>query len=196
MQRGRVIAYASRQLKAHERNYPTHNLELAAVVFALKIWRHYLYGETFRVLTDHKSLKYLTTQKELNLRQRRWMELLKDYDCTINYHPGKGNVVADALSRKTRVKATTACIRATPSTEMMDLRKMNADLGMLSDGSILATLRIRPSLLDRIQEAQNRDREIHKWKKQMEEGKNKEIRLSREGVLMNKDRGMFLTWII
>ena len=84
----------------HERNYPTHDLELAAVVFALKQWRHYLYGVKCEVYTDHRSLKYVFTQKDLNLRQRRWMELLKDYDITILYHPGKTNVVADALSRK------------------------------------------------------------------------------------------------
>ena len=88
MQHDRVIAYASRQLKKHEQNYPVHDLELAAVVFALKIWRHYLYGETCQIFTDHKSLKYFFTQKELNMRQRRWLELIKDYDCTIEYHPG------------------------------------------------------------------------------------------------------------
>lgn len=100
MQKGKVIAYASRQLKQYEQNYPTHDLELAAVVHALKIWRHYLYGNKCDIYTDHKSLKYFFTQKELNMRQRRWLELVKDYDCTIHYHPGKANVVADALSRK------------------------------------------------------------------------------------------------
>ncbi|GJZ17592.1 putative reverse transcriptase domain-containing protein [Tanacetum coccineum] len=100
MQHGKVIAYASRQLKPYEVNYPTHDLELAAVVFALKIWRHYLYGEACDIFTDHKSLKYIFTQRELNMRQRRWLELLKDYDTNIQYHPGKANVVADALSRK------------------------------------------------------------------------------------------------
>ncbi|KAA0037248.1 pol protein [Cucumis melo var. makuwa] len=100
MQQGKVVAYASRQLKSHEQNYPTHDLELAAVVFALKILRHYLYGEKIQIFTDHKSLKYFFTQKELNMRQRRWLELVKDYDCEILYHPGKANVVADALSRK------------------------------------------------------------------------------------------------
>ena len=100
MQRDKVIAYASRQLRNHEKNYPTHDLELAAVVFALKIWRHYLYGGKCKIFTDHQSLKYLFSQKDLNMRQRRWLELLKDYDCEILYHPGKANVVADALSRK------------------------------------------------------------------------------------------------
>ncbi|WVZ97895.1 hypothetical protein U9M48_043398 [Paspalum notatum var. saurae] len=96
MQEGRVIAYASRQLRKHEANYPTHDLELAAVVHALKIWRHYLLGNTCHIYTDHKSL----TQPELNMRQRRWLELIKDYDLEIHYHPGKANVVADALSHK------------------------------------------------------------------------------------------------
>jgi len=100
MQEGRPVAYASRQLKVHEKNYPTHDLELAAIVFALKSWRHYLYGSQFQVFSDHKSLKYLFDQKELNMRQRRWMEYLKDYDFELLYHPGKANVVADALSRK------------------------------------------------------------------------------------------------
>ena len=86
-------------MKPHEQNYPTNDLELATVVFALKIWRHYLYGEKCRIYTDHKSLKYLLTQKEFNLRQRRWLELFKDYDCIIDYHLEKANVVVDALSR-------------------------------------------------------------------------------------------------
>ncbi|GJW31315.1 putative reverse transcriptase domain-containing protein [Tanacetum coccineum] len=102
MQREKVISYASRQLKIHEKNYTTHDLELGAVVFALKIWRHYLYGTKCTVFTDHKSLQHILDQKELNMRQRRWLELLSDYDCEIRYHPGKANVVADALSRKER----------------------------------------------------------------------------------------------
>ncbi|GJU11279.1 putative nucleotidyltransferase, ribonuclease H [Tanacetum coccineum] len=102
MQREKVIAYASRQLKVHEENYTTHDLELGAVVFALRLWRHYLYRTKCVVFTDHKSLQYILNQKELNMRQRRWIELLSDYDCEIRYHPKKANVVADALSRKER----------------------------------------------------------------------------------------------
>ncbi|GJT03230.1 putative reverse transcriptase domain-containing protein [Tanacetum coccineum] len=104
MQREKVIAYAYRQLKVHEENYTTHDLELGAVVFALRLLRHYLYGTKCVVFTDYKSLQYILNQKELNLRQQRWIELLSDYDCEIRYHPGKANVVADALSRKERDK--------------------------------------------------------------------------------------------
>ncbi|GKD95148.1 putative reverse transcriptase domain-containing protein [Tanacetum coccineum] len=100
MQRENVIAYASRQLKPHEENYTTHDLKLGAVMFALKIWRHYLYGTKCIVFTNHKSLQHILDQKELNMRQHRWLELLADYNCEIRYHPGKANVVADTLSRK------------------------------------------------------------------------------------------------
>jgi hypothetical protein len=100
MQNNRVIAYASRTLRNHEQNYPTHDLELAAVIHALKIWRHHLMGVKCNIYTDHKSLKYIITQADLNMRQRCWLELIKDYDLKVHYHPGKANVVADALSRK------------------------------------------------------------------------------------------------
>jgi hypothetical protein len=103
MQDSHVVAYASRQLRKHEVHYPTHDLELAVVVHALKIWRHYLMGKRCELYTDHKRLKYIFTQSNLNLRQRRWLELMKDYDLGINYHPGKANVVADALSRRSHV---------------------------------------------------------------------------------------------
>ena len=102
MQSGRGVAYGSRQLKNHEQNYPTHDMKLAVVVFTLKIWPHYLYGEEFEVYSDYKSLKYIFTQRDLNMRQCRWMEFLEDYDFTLHYHRGKENVVADALSRKSR----------------------------------------------------------------------------------------------
>ncbi|GKC01148.1 putative reverse transcriptase domain-containing protein, partial [Tanacetum coccineum] len=121
MQREKVIAYASRQLKVHEENYTTNDLGLGAVVFALRLWRHYLYGTKCVVFTDHKSLQYILNQKELNLRQRRWIELLSDYDCEIRYHPGKANVVVDALSRKERIK--TLHVRALMMTVHNDLSK-------------------------------------------------------------------------
>jgi hypothetical protein len=103
MQDGHVVAYASRQLRKHEEKYPTHDLELAAVVHALKIWRHYIIGKRCDVYSDHKSLKYIFTHPDLNLRQRIWLELIKDYDLCINYHPGKANVVADALNRRSHL---------------------------------------------------------------------------------------------
>ncbi|CAH1412294.1 unnamed protein product [Lactuca virosa] len=122
MQRGKVIAYASRQLKTHEVNYTTHDLELGAVVFALKIWRHYLYGTKCTIFTDHKSLQHILNQKELNMRQRRWVELLNDYKCEIKYHPGKANMVADALSRKEysnrRVKTLSITIQSHLTTQI------------------------------------------------------------------------------
>ena len=100
MQSGRVVAYGSRQLKNHEQNYPTHDMELLAIVFSLKIWRHYLYDELFKMYSDHKMLRCIFTQQYLNMRQHRWMEFLEDYDFTLHYHPGKAKVVADARSRK------------------------------------------------------------------------------------------------
>ena len=102
MQSERVVAYGSHQLKHHEHNYPIHDMELAAIVFALKIWRHYLYDEEFEVYSNHKSLKYIFTQRDLNMSQRRWMEFLEDNDFTLHYHLGKANVVADAFSQKSR----------------------------------------------------------------------------------------------
>ncbi|GJW49538.1 putative reverse transcriptase domain-containing protein [Tanacetum coccineum] len=121
MQREKVISYASRQLKIHEKNYTTHDLELGSVVFSLKLWRHYLYGTKCTVFTDHKSLQHILNQKELNMRQHRWLELLNDYDCEICYHPRKANVVADALSRKERSKPLR--VRALVMTIGLDLPK-------------------------------------------------------------------------
>ncbi|KAA3466328.1 DNA/RNA polymerases superfamily protein [Gossypium australe] len=169
MQKGK---YASRQLRPHEVNYRTHNLELVAVVFALKIWRHYLYKEKLIVYTDHKSLKYLITQKELNLRQRRWIELLKDYDCSIEYHPGKANVVADALSRKV----------------VSDLRAMFARLSLFKDGSLLAELHVKPTWVDQIKEKQMLDQPLVSRFQQVKKGETEELRLNSEGVLCFRGR--------
>nr|GEU53399.1 retrotransposon protein, putative, Ty3-gypsy subclass [Tanacetum cinerariifolium] len=149
MQHGKVIAYASRQLKPYEAN-PTHNLELAAVVFALKIWRHYLYEETCDIFTDHKSLKYIFTQKKLNMRHRRWLELLKDYDTNIQYHLGKANVLADALSRKSRMLAN---LQIEPEI-IRDLERMDIELCIHSTKGYCAGLNIEPNLILRIKEAQ------------------------------------------
>ncbi|GKF61021.1 putative reverse transcriptase domain-containing protein, partial [Tanacetum coccineum] len=121
MQRVKVIAYASRQLKIHENNYTTHNLELGSIVCALKIWRHYLYGTKCTVFTDHKILQHIPDQNELNMRQRRWLELLSDYGCDIHYHPGKANVVADALRCKEQIESLQ--VRALVMTIGLDLPK-------------------------------------------------------------------------
>ncbi|GJX75727.1 putative reverse transcriptase domain-containing protein [Tanacetum coccineum] len=121
MQREKVITYASRQLKVHEKNYTTHDLELGSVVFALKIWRHYLYGTRCTMFTDHKSLQHILNQKELNMRPRHWLKLLSDYDCDIRYHPGKANVVADALSRKEQIKPLVKAEHQRPSGLLVQL---------------------------------------------------------------------------
>ncbi|GJZ47935.1 putative reverse transcriptase domain-containing protein [Tanacetum coccineum] len=119
--REKVIAYAFRQLKVYKKNYTTHDLELGLVVFALKIWRHYLYGTKCTMFTDRKSLQHILDQKELNMRQRRWLELLSDYDCDIRYHPGKANVVADSLSHKELIEPFR--VRALVMTIGLDLPK-------------------------------------------------------------------------
>ncbi|KAL2252896.1 UNVERIFIED_CONTAM: Transposon Ty3-I Gag-Pol polyprotein [Sesamum indicum] len=185
MQHGRVIAYASRQLRPHEINYPTHDLELAAIVHALKIWRHYLYGETFQIFTDHKSLKYIPTQKELNLRQRRWMELLKDYDCTIDYHPGKANIVADALSRKTVDQLVgMICYNMEYLTA---LRAMDVHFSIGGD-ILLATIQVKPSLKDKIKDAQARDPYLQRMKAKVKKGKSHQFIIQEDGTLFNEKR--------
>ncbi|XP_058211686.1 uncharacterized protein LOC131323861 [Rhododendron vialii] len=179
MQLGRVVAYGSRQLKTHKRNYPTHDLELAAIVFALKSWRHYLYDERFEVFSDHKSLKYLFSQKELNLRQCRWMEHLEDYDFELQYHLGKANVVADALSRK--------------STQLVNLaihewKTMNA-LGSYAlhfeevrDGVTLCNLTVQSTLSNRVIEAQWQDEEAREFRTKFLSGN------TRKGWMIHADQ--------
>jgi len=158
MQNGRVVAYGSRQLKVHEKNYPTHDLELAAVVFALKSWRHYLYGEKFEVYSDHKSLKYIFSQKDLNLRQRRWMELLEDYDFELQYHPGKANVVADALSRKSHAELAAMMCR---EWQMLgDLAEFEIDPEETESGAFLFQMSAEPALVRRVIDAQLGDDEV------------------------------------
>ncbi|KAL0541606.1 hypothetical protein IC582_021659 [Cucumis melo] len=181
MQQGKVVAYASRQLKSHEQNYPTHDLELAAVVFALKIWRHYLYGEKIQIFTDHKSLKYFFTQKELNMRQRRWLELVKDYDYEILYHPGKANVVADALSRK--VSHSAALItRQTPL--LRDLERAEIALSVGAVTIQLAQLTVQPTLRQRIIDAQSNDPYLVEKRGLAEAGRAVEFSISSDGGLL------------
>nr|AAT73648.1 putative polyprotein [Oryza sativa Japonica Group] len=166
MQDGKVVAYASRQLRPHEKNYPTHDLELAAVVHALKIWRHYLFGTRTEVYTDHKSLKYIFTQPDLNMRQRRWLEWIKDYDLGIHCHPGKANVVADALSRKGFCNAMEG--RQLPLELCKEFERLN--LGIVSKGFV-AALEAKPTLIDQVREAQINDPDILEIKKNMRRGK-------------------------
>ncbi|XP_056694933.1 uncharacterized protein [Spinacia oleracea] len=165
MQKGKFIAYASRQLK---QNFPTYDLELAAVVFALKIWRHYLYGVSCQIFTDHKSLKYIFTQKELNMRQRRWLELLKDYDLDIQYHPGKANVAADALSRKSHLNMILPFSRANHD----DLQKMKIEFISKQRIARLNTLEMRPTLIDDIKEAQGKDLQLERIRNEVRNGKS------------------------
>ncbi|KAL0559143.1 hypothetical protein IC582_003733 [Cucumis melo] len=185
MQQGKVVAYASRQLKSHEQNYPTHDLELAAVVFALKIWRHYLYGEKIQIFTDHKILKYFFTQKELNMRQRRWLELVKDYDCEILYHPGKINVVADALSRK--VSHSAALItRQAPLHQDLERAEIAVSVGAVTIQ--LAQLTVQPSLRQRIIDAQSNDPYLVEKRGLAEAGQAVEFSISSDGGLLFERR--------
>ena len=157
MQSGRVVAYSSKQLKIHEKNYPTHDLELAAVVFALKSWRHYLCGERFKVFSDHKSLKYIFSQKDLNMRQRRWIELLEDYDFELQYHPGKANVVADALSRRSYAELASLMCREWQILD--DLRAFWLEDDDSDTEAFLFTMLTQPALVRRVIEAQLEDPE-------------------------------------
>ncbi|KAA0036584.1 ty3-gypsy retrotransposon protein [Cucumis melo var. makuwa] len=185
MQQGKVVAYASRQLKSHEQNYPTHDLELAAVVFALKIWMHYLYGEKIQIFTDHKSLKYFFTQKELNMRQRRWLELVKDYDCEILYYPGKANVVADALSRK--VSHSAALItRQAPLHRDLERAKIAVSVGVVT--MQLAQLTVQPTLRQRIIDAQSNDPYLVEKRGLAEAGQAVEFSISSDGGLLFERR--------
>jgi hypothetical protein len=185
MQQDKVIVYASRQLKDHERNYPTHDLELASVVFALKIWRHYLFREKVEIYTDHQSLKYIFSQKELNMRQRRWLELLKDYDCYILYHPWKANVVADALSRKSQSASTNST--PTPNQLAKQLGMIQLDVAPSVKDVVLAALIIRPLTANRIKIAQENDLGLQQLMEKTSQGKAPCFYFTEDGLLRTGD---------
>ncbi|WVZ76413.1 hypothetical protein U9M48_024390 [Paspalum notatum var. saurae] len=183
MQEGRVIPYASRQLRKHEANYPTHDLELAAVVHALKIWSHYLLGNTCHIYTDHKSLKYILTQPELNMRQRRWLELIKDYDLEIHYHPGKANVVADALSRRAHCNV----IEARPTVRMLCCEIDEIELHTEQPAK-LYNLIIKPTIREQVIATQKRDKGMAHIREGINEKKKACFTIDDHGVLRFKNR--------
>jgi hypothetical protein len=183
MQEGKVVAYSSRQLKVHEKNYPTHDLELAVVVHALNTWRHYLYGQKCDIYTDHKSLKYIFTQLELNMRQRRWLELIKDYELEIHYHPGKANVVADALSRKSQVNMLAVhpmSYELAKEFDRLSLRFLNNTQGV--------TVELEPTLEQDIRKGLKDDEKINEIRQLIIDGKGIDFREDAEGVVWFKDR--------
>ena len=189
MQAGKVIAYASRQLKVHEKNYPTHDLELAAVVFALKLWRHYLYGVHVDVFTDLKSLQYVFTQRELNLRQRRWLELLKDYDMNVHYHPGKANVVADALSRMSM--GSTAHVEDEKKELVKEVHRL-ARLGVRLVDSTSGGVSVHPSsessLIVEVKKGQHLDPVLMEMKDSVLLKMNESFALGDDGILRYQNR--------
>ncbi|WVZ84900.1 hypothetical protein U9M48_031870 [Paspalum notatum var. saurae] len=183
MQEGRVIAYASRRLRKHEANYATHDPELAAVVHALKIWRHYPPGNTCHIYTDHKSLKYILTQPELNMRQRRWLELIKDYDLEIHYHPGKANVVADALSRRAHCHMLE--VRPMARVICCEINEIEVITEQMAE---LYSLIIEPTIKEQIIAAQKQDKSMAYIREGINEEKRACFTLDDQGVLWFKGR--------
>jgi hypothetical protein len=183
MQDGHVVAYASRQLRNNEVNYPTHDLELAAVVHALKIWRHYLMRMRCEVYTDHKSLKYKFIQSILNLMQGRWLELIKDYDLGINYQPGKANVLADALSCRSHVSQVV--VESMPFELCEEFDKLN--LRIVANIEAME-VEVGSCLLQEIRRGQVEDEKIQEIKRNIEEEKSSGFLEDEEGVLWYKGR--------
>jgi hypothetical protein len=183
MQDGRVVAYASRQLRKHELNYPTHDMELAAMVHALKVWSRYLMGKRCELYMDHKNLMYIFTQSNPNLRQRRWLELMKDYDLGINDHPGKANVVADALSPRSHVSQLV--VDSMPFELCEEFDKFN--LKIVSN--MKATeMEVGSNLLQEIRKGQVEDEKIQEIKRNIKEEKSLGFLEDEEGVLWYKGR--------
>jgi hypothetical protein len=183
MQDGHVVVYASRQLRKHEEHYPTHDLELAVVVHALKIWIHYEIGKRCEIYLDHKSLKYIFTQPNLNLRQRRWLELIKDYDLSINYHPDKASIVVDALSRRSHLNQLT--VEQMPFDLCEEFDKLN--LRLVANTEVVA-MEIDSTLLQDIQKGQLTYEKIEEIKRNIKEGKSSRFTEDDQGVLWYKER--------
>jgi hypothetical protein len=177
MQDGQVVSYASHQLRKHEENYPAHDLELAAVVHALKIWRHYLIGHRCEIYSDHKSLKYIFTQTNLNLRQRKWLELIKDYDIKIYYHPGKANLVADALSHKKYYNTTIA--RGMRPELCQEIRYLN--LAMVNETAM--AVEVEPTLEAEIRKAQMEDEKLREIRELIKDNKTSDFTEDGNGTL-------------
>jgi hypothetical protein len=181
MQDGHVAVYASRQLRKHEVHYLTHDLELATVVHTIKIWRHYLMGKRCELYRDHKSLKYIFTQSNLNFRQRRWLELIKDYDLGINYLPGKANVVADALSHKSHVSQLV--VDSMPFELCEEFDKLN--LRIISNMKVVE-MEDGSSLLQEIHRGQVDDEKIQEIKRNIKKEKSPSFLKDEQGVLWYK----------
>jgi hypothetical protein len=183
MQDGHVVAYASRQLRKHEEKYPTYDLELAAIVHALKIWRHYIIGKRCEVYSDHKSLKNIFTQPYLNLRQWRWLELINDYDLGINYHPSKANVVVDALSGRSHLNMLAT--RELLAEFCKEFEKLN--LGWVSNTEAI-TMEVDSMLEQDIWKGELEDAKIQEIKEQIKEDKAPEFSVDEKGMLWYKKR--------
>jgi hypothetical protein len=178
-----VVAYASQQLRNHEVNYPTHDMEIAVVVHALKIWRNYLMGKRCELYMDHKRLKYIFTQSNLNLRQRRWLELIRDYDLGINYHPGKANVVADALRRRSHVSQLV--VDSMPFELSEEFDKLNLRIVANTEAT---EMDVGSNLLQEIRKGQLEDEKIQEIKHNIKEEKSLVFSKDKEGVLWYKGR--------
>jgi hypothetical protein len=177
MQEALVVCYASQQLRKHEENYLTHDLELATVLHALKIWRHYLIGHHCDIYSDHKSLKYIFTKNDLNLRQRQWLELIKDYDLRLKYHPGKANVVAEALNCKKYCNASFAR-RMRPKLRR-EIEYLN--LGMVNEATV--TTEVKPTLEAEIREGQLEDAKLKEIRQLMRDNKTSDFLEDSQGTL-------------
>jgi hypothetical protein len=179
MQEGRVISYSSRQLRHDKEHYPTYDLELAEVMMALRMWHHYLLGNVVHNYTDHKSLKYIFTQPDLNMRQRRWLELIKDYELKVHYHPRKANVIVDTLSHKAHCNYLSAvCLTGEESSTRV------------LPNSSLFNITLTPTLRVEIIAAQKDDEDMDHIKRRMRDGDPKVacFREDAEGALWFKER--------